>query len=354
MVYEYIYGSIASGIPEIEVYGNDVLIANGDDSPSAADYTSYGTTPSATPVTRTFRVENPGTGDLEIDAISVPSGFTLLTALPIVIQAEANSTFQVRFDAPVSALLQEGLVEIDSNAGMYSFAIHAAISYHERVLATTPLRYNRMNESSGTTLVDSGPNTYTGTYTGVAWGSGNPPQGGDAPFFDGTNDIANLHSAAFATAFNFNEGAMLLWVKVSASWSEGSNRFIARIRRDASNSIEILKSSAVNRITFNRIGGGAVKTINAEPVSDTGWFPVLLEWSVAGDFVKAYINGQQMGGTQTGLLSATGSGLIVTTTLYGAFNTSLTQPFHGYLSNAIIFDRAMDADIEALQYVPAA
>ena len=56
--------------PRIEVRGDNQVIANGDDTPSTADDTHFGTSQLDTPVERTFEISNQADVDLELTGIS--------------------------------------------------------------------------------------------------------------------------------------------------------------------------------------------------------------------------------------------------------------------------------------------
>lgn len=236
----------------------------------------------------------------------------------------------------------------------------AAQLYSTRVLATSPLRYNKLNETSGTAIVDSSGNGYTGTYTGVDLANADSPfLPNKAPFWDGTNDYGNLHSAAFATAFNYNEFTLMLWFKMNAAgvWTDAANRFLIRLDRDASNTINIRKTTNNNELAFTRTGGGTTRSVTLGSQSDTAWVCLALSCSVAGGGLlaagelRAYKNGAQVGSTQTGNINATGSGLTSTATTLGAATTTPALVHHGYLAHAIIWNSPMSADKLALMTV---
>lgn len=217
--------------------------------------------------------------------------------------------------------------------------------YDARVLATNPLRYNKLNETSGTAIVDSSGNAYTGTYSGVTLNSAASPFAPNfAPLWDGVNDYGNLYSAAFGTAFNLDEGCMIIWAKVSAAgvWTDAANRRIVEIARDSNNRVFAFKSSSNNNITVQRIGNTNVKSVSIT-ISTSDWFSLMLSWSVAGDYFKAYVNGVQQGATQTGLLASAGSGLLSTQTVIGSLSTTPSQIWSGYLANLIAFSSVENA-----------
>ncbi len=78
--YSFNVGCTVNDEPEINVYGNSVLITNGDVTPSLLDDTDFGTTLFGTPVTRQFIIENIGSQVLTITgAVTVtnPTNFSV-------------------------------------------------------------------------------------------------------------------------------------------------------------------------------------------------------------------------------------------------------------------------------------
>jgi len=93
-----------------------------------------------------------------------------------------------------------------------------APAYWERVMATDPIAYWPLWETSGTVarcLINPAQN---GAYNSNV--SGWPPgpgigDGNTAPFFDGTNDYVNPFSVTFRGRFNGAEGTVMIWAKVA-------------------------------------------------------------------------------------------------------------------------------------------
>lgn len=233
----------------------------------------------------------------------------------------------------------------------------AAQAYDARVLATSPLRYNKLNETSGTAIVDSSTNAYTGTYTGVDLANTDSPFLPDkAPFWDGTNDYGNLYSAAFGTAFNMDEFTIMIWLKMNSAgvWSDGSIRQSIALLRNGTNYIYMRKSSVAATFQFIRDCAGVNKSINLGSQSDANWFCYAISVSIAGGGLlsagdlRVYKNGAQVGTTQTGNIASTGTGLSSTQTTLGAVSVTPTNVHHGWLSRLMIWNRPIDAAILAL------
>jgi hypothetical protein len=123
----------ATPVPEIDVVGNTVSIADGDTTPALADHTDFGSTDvTAGTVVRTFTIQNSGTANLNLTGAPLvivggtnAADFTV-TALPTTpVTAAGMTTFQVTFD-PSAAGLRTATLTIandDADEAAYDFAI---------------------------------------------------------------------------------------------------------------------------------------------------------------------------------------------------------------------------------------
>jgi surface protein len=120
---------------EINLQGNGIDIISGSTSPSASNNTDFGSLLVNNPSTKTYTMQNLGTGVLTISSISISGtnaanfaigGIDLST--PLSIAASASSTFSVIFDAATSGT-KTATVSIntdDCDAGVYTFAVTAS------------------------------------------------------------------------------------------------------------------------------------------------------------------------------------------------------------------------------------
>lgn len=117
--------------PEIAVHdGATTAAAQITDEQAAV--IDFGFTLAGTPVARSFTIANTGALPLTINSISAPPGFTVLSP-PGSVAAGASSTFQVRFDA-ISSGVVEGSVVIggdDTDEGSFDFLVKAAVNLPE-------------------------------------------------------------------------------------------------------------------------------------------------------------------------------------------------------------------------------
>ena len=126
---------VSSGLPEINLKGNNQSIDNGDNSPTSTDHTDFGSQNIASgTVVRTFTIENTGSGALNLtgnpDKVVIggthSSDFTV-TQVPSSPVAATNgtTTFQVTFD-PSASGVRTATVSIandDNDENPFTFSI---------------------------------------------------------------------------------------------------------------------------------------------------------------------------------------------------------------------------------------
>ena len=227
------------------------------------------------------------------------------------------------------------------------FQAVATLTYAEKVLATEPsnlLAYFICGEASGTVMQEE-KNNYDGAYTGVTLGQTGIGDGNTCPLFDGANDYGNLYTAGLAGVFNGAEGTMAVWCKMNTAgvWTDSTQRYLYRLAADTSNRADITKQATTNQLRFRYTAGGTEELVTDTSLAGTAnWFHLAMTWSVAADQVIAYINGAQVGATQTGLGTWAGA-LSSTSTVIGALNTTPSAPHYGYLAHVPIWNVALNS-----------
>ena len=111
--------------PEMDVRGNNQSIADGDATPDTADDTDFGSVISS--LTRSFTIENTGTGDLSIGSISSDNSMFAVGALtpPGPVAPGNSATFDLTF-TPATPGSHSALITIgnnDSDENPYTFAV---------------------------------------------------------------------------------------------------------------------------------------------------------------------------------------------------------------------------------------
>jgi len=112
-------------IPEIDIQGNGVTIADNDNSPSTSDWTDF----SSTAGTRTFTIFNNGNITLTLGAYSITgpnaAEFTVTTPPAATVAAFSSTTFTITF-LPTALGVRSAVFSIannDSNENPYNFNI---------------------------------------------------------------------------------------------------------------------------------------------------------------------------------------------------------------------------------------
>ncbi|MFK7956636.1 MAG: choice-of-anchor Q domain-containing protein [Lysobacterales bacterium] len=120
-------GGFTVAIPDLEVAGNGVAIAAGDDTPSTQDNTDFSDVPLQNARSRTFTISNVGAGSIDLtDPVAISGeGFTVSQPAQSALNAGDSTEFQVTF-APTVLGAQTGTVTIVTNLSdenPYTFAV---------------------------------------------------------------------------------------------------------------------------------------------------------------------------------------------------------------------------------------
>jgi hypothetical protein len=160
--------------------------------------------------------------------------------------------------------------------------------------------------------------------------------------FDGSALYVDIYSSGLASAFDEDAGTLLAWARItdSAVWSDGTWRYVARLKADANNRIQIARRGAGDdQMWLGYIAGGTQDFV-IPTVGDTDWHLYALTWDTGADEVKVYVDGAQSGGTQAGLGAWSGA-LSSSDTCLGAVDNSGTLPWDGLIAHAAVWKKAL-------------
>lgn len=201
--------------------------------------------------------------------------------------------------------------------------------------------YWQQAEPNGLVALDSGARAHPGTYTSVALGQTGIGDGKTAAGFDGTASKNVIYSAGLNTDFNTLQATIILWARVSgvSVWADGTIRNGIQIAADANNYFRIARTATLNQLNIAYNAGSTVKAVTDSSLAGTfNWFQVGMTVDKAGDALKAYINGVQVGATQTGLGVWAGA-LAATLCNIGAAANTPTSVWSGNLAHVLILNR---------------
>lgn len=153
--------------PEMNVQGNATTIADGDATPTTADWTDFGSVTVANSGTRTFTIQNIGNQTLNIGAITIGGAnageFTVTTLPAATLAAGASTTFVVTF-IPGATGTRSATISIandDSDENPYNYSIQGTGASNT---AEIEIRGNLV----AIVDADATPNQYDGTEFGGA------------------------------------------------------------------------------------------------------------------------------------------------------------------------------------------
>jgi len=160
------------------------------------------------------------------------------------------------------------------------------MTYADKVLLYSPIGYWKLDESSGTDVLDSSGNAFHGTESGITWSADGIGDGNTAALFDGNNDYADVFGAGLAAAWNTTQGTLLAWFYNTDA--ELGLRMVASFdEADAGDYAQIYQSSTQR---------GGVKLGGNSEASAAGvtnaWRAIALAWNVTGNVRRFSIDGE--------------------------------------------------------------
>lgn len=161
-------------------------------------------------------------------------------------------------------------------------------------------------------------------------------------WYDGLNDWVQPPATVYPLYFVDwgRELTIEVCLKVNAVgvWTDGLVRYACLLWGGAANYIYIGKSNINDRLNFVYRAGGVNSAVQIT-TSDVGWFHAALSVNVPDDEVRAYVNGEQQGVTQTGLGVWAG---VLTGAGVGSDNAGASC-WHGWLDNFAVTSRCLTA-----------
>lgn len=214
----------------------------------------------------------------------------------------------------------------------------------ETVAPANLIAYWPLSDPVGSTVAtDASGNGRNGAYSNVTLGAAGIGDGRSAATFNGTTSYCNIYSASLATAWNGGEFTLAFWFRVATAgiWVDGAVRRAMQIRVDANNLVLIAKSNSNNTLQASYVAGGTSKTVGAT-TSSVEWLYAAVTVSKTPDQFIFYLNGTQIGSTQTALGAWTGA-LDSTLCNIGATNTTPANVWSGLIAHVALWNTPLSA-----------
>ncbi|MBD1940724.1 DUF4347 domain-containing protein [Microcoleus sp. FACHB-68] len=128
----------------------------------------FGTTTVGTAITKTFTINNLGTSDLILSNLLLPTGFTVVGALPATVAAAGQATFSVQLDASVAGTSagEISFTTNDSDENLFNFAIAGTATDLTPTPTPTPEDASCLCDQFPTPNLDVSPNVPASTLSG--------------------------------------------------------------------------------------------------------------------------------------------------------------------------------------------
>lgn len=216
--------------------------------------------------------------------------------------------------------------------------VGGGIPYFQRVINYAPIRYWPLWDLSGlsaTELIVGDNGTYS---AGVTLGANGIGDGKTGIATDADN--VNLYSAALNASFNPALFSIMIWTQITnpGVWIDATNRWMFQLRADVNNRLYFYKTTTNNQVRFDYIAGGTNKNVVYSTSGPLTYLSLLATVSKVADEMKFFVNGAQVGVTQTGLGNWVGA-LTSTVCTLAASNTSSASPNIGNLAHAVLWNK---------------
>lgn len=240
-------------------------------------------------------------------------------------------------------------------AGGAEATLPTEAEYIATVLATSPIAYWPLNETSGSTADNAqGTAARDGSYTSVNLAQDELASGYSAVRLSGSGSYVNLYSTSLRDAFNPLLGTLMFHAIIHPDqWNDTSARRFVMLKVDGSNDFTIFKDTTANRLTLRHRAGGTAVSVNVDTSAagnvDLTYSQLVqfaITWNKANNRFRAYINGTQVGSDVSGLGTWAGS----LAEAWVGIDSSLAFPSKGHFGHVAIWTSELtQAQIESLR-----
>lgn len=224
----------------------------------------------------------------------------------------------------------------------YALRDGGGYTYVLKVASYNPVAHWQLNDTSGTSAIDSSGNGYHGTYSGVTLNALALPGAtmGNAAQFNGTSAYVSMPLAFRNVTSYRNEGTLMMWINTPTY----ANNYAFRVTTAAGspNAFSLEVRITTTNFLIRRSGGNdSLLGANYAHASVAGWICLAMRWSVANNALAVFQNGTSKG-TATSIVAAGTGALTSTQAQIGAnVNSPFSGGYSGYIGHVAIFASAL-------------
>lgn len=174
-------------------------------------------------------------------------------------------------------------------------------TYASKILAIPGVVYLPLTEVSGVAVAELSGRNVVGVATNVTWQDVDAPGKtmGKSPLFGATSLISLSVAALNAAGYNGAEFSMFAWVK-NPGWAVAQTITALQVDSDGNNR-NFIRQAGANSLAWFEQAGATILNASSSSGLNAGWLNVGFTVSKAGDAKINYLNGAQVGATQTGV-----------------------------------------------------
>lgn len=235
-----------------------------------------------------------------------------------------------------------------------------ADAYAAKVLTYSPILYYKLNEESGTTVINYGSlgTSANGTHndTGISGATTNPDGSTPAPdYVVADADATQISSSALEAAVTGNANTISFWYRFDGSWGNATNYSMHRFQLNASNVWNIRKLGANTLqalVTISGVSKDLRFNVSAAGIDDALWHHLALVLDSSGNATQLVVDGVIRA---TGTHGGWTTGSIANAAIGAASADGSVQPWDGGITEFAIFDSVLNtSDIVELANYGAA
>ena len=154
---------------------------------------------------------------------------------------------------------------------------------------------------------------------------------------DGSTQYINADTVA--GDIDTRQGTYSMWIKFNGSTSINANFLKASVNSSNQISIAYINSTSKFRFTYKAGGEQQIAEVTTSEESAGNWTHLAMTWDTSADELKGYVNGSQVGGTQSGLGAFEGT---IDKCYFGRNTLASNSYFKGYIDEISIFDEVIN------------
>lgn len=153
---------------------------------------------------------------------------------------------------------------------------------------------------------------------------------------DGVNDYIDTDTVAGNV--DEDKGTVSMWIKFNGATSVNNVFWKATV--DSNNQIFMMYLNSTQKFRFAHKGGGtqAQADVSTSEEGDGNWTHIAITWNTGDDELKGYVNGSQVGGTQSSLGTFSGT---IDECYIGTNTLAANQFFKGYVDEVSVFSEVV-------------